>query len=328
MTPADDPLLEQLDALVRQPYVMARLDPIADRVEHKLAADPTASMAWEPVPLEIYGTALPDGMRSSWVFVLRGNGTNTGPERHPNSHQRMASYRRNGDMQTRQGDRWQSHLLESDLGAPLSRRWISIPPYVWHQVVTVGPDWTVVSFQTVPAEELIEERPETTNWTLTSQKHYVAGPDSILIESVDVCDPAAQLLISHLSAELDRIYGAVGDGNFPIEEFVRLGGVFLVGRLNGRPVACGAIRPVEPAVAEVKRMYVEPDLRGRGFGRRILAELEARARLAGYTVLRLETGDKQPEAIRLYETAGYHRIERYGIYRDNVHSICFQKELG
>ncbi len=98
MALADDPLLEQLDALIRQPDIEARLDPIADRVERKLAGDPIAVMAWEPVPLEVYGRALPDGMRSSWVFVLRGKGTNTGPERHPNSHQRMASYRRSGDM--------------------------------------------------------------------------------------------------------------------------------------------------------------------------------------------------------------------------------------
>ncbi len=218
--------------------------------------------------------------------------------------------------------------MVSDPAAPLERRWISIPPYVWHQVVAPGPDWTVVSFQTVPAEELIEERPDPANWALTRQKHYLSGGDSFLIESVEVRDEAAQVLISRLSTELDQMYGATGDGNFAIDEFVRVGGVFLVGRLNGRPVACGAIRTMERTLAEVKRMYVEPDVRGRGLGRRILAELEARARLAGYTTLRLETGDRQPEAIRLYEAAGYHRIERYGIYRDNVHSACFEKRLG
>ena len=323
----EDPLLGELDVFLRQPAVTARIDPIADHVERKLAGDPTAVMAWEPVPLEVYGPGLPAGMRSSWVFVLRGGGTNTGPERHTNSHQRMMSYRQTGDMQTGCDGRWQSHALTSDPAAPLDRRWISIPPYVWHQVVAPGPDWTVVSFHTVPAEELIEERPDPTNWNLTRQKHYVPGGDSFLIESVDVRDPAAQMLISRLQMELDRIYCAAGDPNFVIDDFVRLGGVFLVGRLNGRPVACGAIRPLEPAVAEVKRMYVEPDVRGRGFGRRILAALEERAKLAGFAATRLETGDRQPEALRLYELAGYQRVGHYGIYRDNVHSVCLEKRL-
>src|SRR5205807_6922894 len=138
---SDDLLLAELDAFLRQPVVAARMDPIADRVERKLADDPTAVMAWEPVPLAVYGPGLPAAMRSSWVFVLRGGGTNTGPERHPNSHQRMMSYRRGGDMQTGGEGQWQSHELLSDPGAQLDQRWISIPPYVWHQVIAPGPDW-------------------------------------------------------------------------------------------------------------------------------------------------------------------------------------------
>jgi len=92
-------------------------------------------------------------------------------------------------------------------------------------------------------------------------------------------------------------------------------------------VACGAYRPMSPDVAEIKRMYVDPDYRCRGLGRRILRELEGRARRDGYARARLETGTLQPEAIRLYERAGYHRIDCYGLYVGNPRSVCFEKDL-
>ena len=84
---------------------------------------------------------------------------------------------------------------------------------------------------------------------------------------------------------------------------------------------------MEPGVGEVKRMYVEPDMRGRGLSRQILQKLEDTAREFGYTTLRLETGLKQPEAIGLYETAGYGRIPPYGHYVNSPHSVCFEKAL-
>lgn len=64
-----------------------------------------------------------------------------------------------------------------------------------------------------------------------------------------------------------------------------------------------------------------------GIARRILAELEAFARQQDFLRLRLETGIMQPEAMQLYETAGYHRIECYGYYRDDPRSVCFEKML-
>jgi GNAT superfamily N-acetyltransferase len=74
-------------------------------------------------------------------------------------------------------------------------------------------------------------------------------------------------------------------------------------------------------------MYVIPEARGRGLSRRLLATLEIHARNMGYLSLRLETGVRQPEAIRLYESAGYDHIPRYGVYVDDVHSVCFKKRL-
>jgi hypothetical protein len=84
----------------------------------------------------------------------------TGAERHPNSRQRMVSWSGGGDFQVHDGARWQSHRLVSDPAAPLERRWVSIPPDTWHQGVVADADWLVVSFHTVAAAELIEERPD------------------------------------------------------------------------------------------------------------------------------------------------------------------------
>jgi hypothetical protein len=151
-------ILQLLDAAVRS--AAATIEPIVAAVDRKLQQNPVDVLAWEAIPLECYGTHLPDSIHSSWVFVLRANIT-TGAERHPNSHQRMMSFRGHGDFQTQPAGEWVSHHLRSDPSAPLEERWISIPRNVWHQGV-VGPiDWAVVSFHAVSEHELIEERPST-----------------------------------------------------------------------------------------------------------------------------------------------------------------------
>ena len=105
------------------------------------------------------------------------------------------------------------------------------------------------------------------------------------------------------------------------------GGVYLVAYMEQAPVGCGAIRPLEGGAAEVRRMFVTRTNRGRGVARRLLGELEERALLLGYTVLRLETGYKQVPAIRLYESAGYARIEAFGQYAGDATSVCFEKPI-
>jgi RimJ/RimL family protein N-acetyltransferase len=166
-------LLESLDRLLKSEAVRSRIAPVVERVSQKLAHDQTATMAWEPIPLSAYGVSLPAGIQSSWVFILRAGAT-TGAERHPNSHQRMISYRGTGDFQTGGPGRWQSNPLVSADGARLEERWISIPPNVWHQAVVPAEDWVVVSFHTVPAEELIEERPDAADPEQTRQRRYLA----------------------------------------------------------------------------------------------------------------------------------------------------------
>ncbi len=150
-------ILRTLDAAVRSEPAMSLIDDILSRVERKLVQEPDDPMAWEPIPLRIYDIPLPETIRSSWVFLLRA-GTTTEPERHPNSHQRMTSYGGTGDFQTKPADSWSSNILESDPLAPIEKRWVSIPPNVWHRGIVAGANWAVVSFHTVTDSELIEER--------------------------------------------------------------------------------------------------------------------------------------------------------------------------
>ncbi len=88
-------------------------------------------------------------------------------------------------------------------------------------------------------------------------------------------------------------------------------GVFLVGYVDGRAVCCGGIKTLAPGVCEFKRMYVVPDMRGRGVARTLLGVLEQRARERGFHTARLDTGDRQPAAQHLYESAGYSGIANF-----------------
>jgi mannose-6-phosphate isomerase-like protein (cupin superfamily) len=183
-------LLEALDGTLRSQAIHAQIDAIVERVKRELASEPTAAMAWEPIPLSVYGEALPTVIRSSWVFILRA-GAITGAERHPNSHQRMMSYRATGDLQTRGEGQRQSHPLVSDPVAGMEQRWISVPPNVWHQAVVGDRDWVVVSFHTVPAHELIEERPAAEDASRTHQRHYVVA-EQCSMEKVNLSEKLAQ----------------------------------------------------------------------------------------------------------------------------------------
>lgn len=101
----------------------------------------------------------------------------------------------------------------------------------------------------------------------------------------------------------------------------------IVAHENGVPVACGAIKEVAPGVMEVKRMYTLPGSRGKGIAGKVLSELEKWAAESGYIKCVLETGKRQPEAIRLYEKSGYKNIPNYGQYIGVDNSVCFEKEL-
>jgi hypothetical protein len=164
-------ILVQIEGCLSLSRVRASIDPIVERVAQKLAGDPSAVMAWEPIPLAAYDGRLPGMIRSSWVFILRAGAT-TGAERHPNSHQRVMSYRGYGEFQVWANDQWCSYPLVTNPDGPIETRWASIPIGVWHQVVVPADDWVVVSFHTVPEDELIEERPDADQLGSTRRKQY------------------------------------------------------------------------------------------------------------------------------------------------------------
>jgi GNAT superfamily N-acetyltransferase len=162
---------------------------------------------------------------------------------------------------------------------------------------------------------------------------------TLTVEPMD--GPDGRALVDALMLDLDQRYAADGpaDGDNPEitglykvrpHQVVAPLGAFVVARVGGAAVACGAVRALldgTPGVAEIKRMYTAPDARRRGISRMVLRRLEAEARALGYHRVQLETGLRQPEAIALYQAEGYHPIPTYGQYAGDELSVCFAKDL-
>jgi putative acetyltransferase len=138
---------------------------------------------------------------------------------------------------------------------------------------------------------------------------------------------SARALIGELDADLLTRYPGEWIHGLHPEDVIDPDFIFVVARLEGELVACGALRRLGPDTAEVKRMFVKQRFRGRGLSRQLLGFLESTAQKRHYRILRLETGTKQPESVGLYESAGYRQIPCYGEYVGNPFSICFEKRL-
>ncbi|REK92235.1 GNAT family N-acetyltransferase [Streptomyces inhibens] len=146
--------------------------------------------------------------------------------------------------------------------------------------------------------------------------------------------PDAVTLDALVQQEYVRRYG---DGDMtPLDPamFAPPNGTYLIAYGEGRPLATGGWRLQEDVNegyatgdAEIKRMFVVPQARGRGLARRILAALEADARAAGRSRMVLETGIKQPEALELYASSGYVPVQKFGLYRTYEDSRCMAKSL-
>jgi GNAT superfamily N-acetyltransferase len=153
-------------------------------------------------------------------------------------------------------------------------------------------------------------------------------PRRIEIRRESYGSAAVRALAEALAAELLRSHGRPGSGSEPpASDFEPPGGAFLVGSVDGTDVACGGVCRYDGETAEIRRMYVAPAVRGRGFSRTVLGALEDEARALGYARIRLETGIRQTAAIGLYRSAGFEPIERYGPYVDDELSVCFEKRL-
>lgn len=141
------------------------------------------------------------------------------------------------------------------------------------------------------------------------------GSFHLVFAPVPASTPPASDLVEAMVQEMDDLYGTRIDGDdMPSArpaDFVRPHGTFLVGFLDGEPVAGGGVKTFAPGIGEIKRMYVAPHVRGRGVARRLLAALEDAARRLGHERVRLDTGPKQPHALHLYSSSGYREIANY-----------------
>jgi GNAT superfamily N-acetyltransferase len=139
--------------------------------------------------------------------------------------------------------------------------------------------------------------------------------------------PTAQQLIGEVQQEYVVRYGAPDTTPVEPTEFAPPDGRFVIGYVDTVAAAMGGVRRLDGDTAEIKRMYVAPEFRGRGFSRVVLAHLESLARELGATRVLLETGQKQPEAMRLYETSGYDVVPGFGHYRCEPDSVSYGKTL-
>lgn len=139
--------------------------------------------------------------------------------------------------------------------------------------------------------------------------------------------PDAVALILELEAHLAPQYPARSRHGLSVERLIAEDVAFFVLRTDGAPAACGGVLLVPGEYAEVKRMYVRPEFRGRGFAKRILERLSEHARERGAPILRLETGIHQREAIALYERFGFRPIGPFGPYVDDPLSRFFELPL-
>jgi GNAT superfamily N-acetyltransferase len=172
---------------------------------------------------------------------------------------------------------------------------------------------------------------------------FARPPAPFVVEHASLEDPDTLGLIAHLNDELTVQYDDPASNFFRLDpdEVAPGVGAVVVGRLDDRAVACGALRRIYDVdgdihgdgdgagarTAEVKRMYVAPEARGRKLGAAVLDRLELEAAALGIDRLVLQTGSRQPEAIRLYERAGFTVRDPWGAYARSPHSRCFEKRL-
>jgi GNAT superfamily N-acetyltransferase len=149
---------------------------------------------------------------------------------------------------------------------------------------------------------------------------------------IEVADPqgaAALTLLRAAAEEVRALYPELQQAaaTWPTNPPTPARGIYLLAYVDAWAAGMGAIRPIDERSAEVRRLYVVPSHRRLGVARCILAELEKQALRFGYQVLRLETGDRQLAAQRLYEACGFCRIEAFAPYTGDPTSVCFEKRL-
>ncbi|MCA1857307.1 GNAT family N-acetyltransferase [Massilia oculi] len=145
------------------------------------------------------------------------------------------------------------------------------------------------------------------------------------VARADPASPDAQALLAELDATLRALTGDSGASSFDPDEVRGPQAAFLIARdAHGEPLGCGALRPLLPGVAELKRMYARP---GSGAGAALLAALEAEARALGYRELRLSTRRANLRAVAFYRRHGYADAPPWGKYIGSALSVCLGRQL-
>ena len=150
---------------------------------------------------------------------------------------------------------------------------------------------------------------------------------SVIITAERPDTPDAIALITELEAVLEPLYPQESRHGLSIERLINEGVPFFVLRTDGTAAACGGVKLFGMDYGEVKRMYVRPQFRGQGFAKAVLNHLADYAQSQGVTLLRLETGIHQHEAVGLYERWGFYRVGPFGEYKDDPLSIFYEKPI-
>jgi putative acetyltransferase len=150
--------------------------------------------------------------------------------------------------------------------------------------------------------------------------------NNITLKRTTSSNPDFRPLTILLDKELCEQYGDLQSEYDRYNQIIDIDTVVIAYR-NGIAVGCGCFKQLDDTAAELKRMYVKKEERGRGIASAILSELELWAKGSGFTYSILETGTKQREAIALYQKIGYAIIPNYGQYSAMETSICMRKEL-
>jgi putative acetyltransferase len=148
---------------------------------------------------------------------------------------------------------------------------------------------------------------------------------SIDRERPDTADASA--LIAELDAFLEPLYPPASRHGLGPEQLIREHTDFFVMRCDGLIAGCGGIQFVGTGYSEITRFFIRPSFRRMGLGKNLLRHLEEYSRTRGILIVRLETGVRQPEAINLYEKAGYRRIIPFGPNADDPLSVFYDKRI-
>ena len=161
----------------------------------------------------------------------------------------------------------------------------------------------------------------------TSTEAVLRDGRVVRLASAPYDDPVARELVARVQTEYTERYGGPDAAVVDPAEFLPPVGLFLVAEVDGVPAGCGAWRVHGPGIVEVKRMYVEPSFRRLGLAQVLLDALELTAARAGHRAVVLNSGYRQPEALALYDRAGYGPVPGYGVYADAPGAVFLGKEL-